>query len=484
MSESPTLSSSDALGVRGDDRVDAALALLDGVVAAEARLFAVRMRAVFDAARGASEADRAAGHDLGSLFLPAHLAGTLGVQQVSAQQLVADARHLVLNLPGTLEVLEAGAIPAHIGRVLLEETRQATAAVCAQVEAELLPWLAHRSATEVRRRVRRVLVRLSDQAEAARRRRRAVAERAVSATPLPDGMVGVWAVLPAAAAQVFTTTLQRLAQAATADGSRDERTAAQREADLLAALPGLVLDGLAGELGPSVRDALTEAGFRPVGPDATRIGATVLVPAASALGQSDEPAELLGYGPITAEHARTLLGSASVRAAGVDPSTGRVVSVSTSRLQPAPSAGGWAAAPPETHADPLDDPTVPAWQRWIVQQTRTPPVPPGEEDGYRPSRALRRLVQLRDPQCTGVRCSVPSWRCDLDHRTPWPHGPTAPANLAPLSRRCHRMKQAGWSCTRQGDGSTTWTAPNQRRYVTPAITWPCPPVTLPPGTAA
>lgn len=450
--------------------MDAALAVLDGVVGGEARLYAMRMRAVLDAARGAAEADAHRENDLTSLFLPAHLAGTLGIQQATAVQLVEEARHLVLRLPGTLALLEAGAVTAQVGRVLVEETAHAGPATCAQVEAEVLGWLAGRTAGEVRRRVRRVLLRLADQAEAARRRRRAVAGRAVSATPLPDGMLGLWAVAPAVKGTAFLTTLRRLAAAAKTDG--DERTAAQRELDVLVALPGLVLDGLTGALGSAVQAALVQAEFSRVGSDSDRVGATLLFPAASALGQSDEPVELLGYGPISAEHARAVLADADLRAATVDPGSGRIVAVSDAVFR-ARTGGGWAQAPAETVVDELGEAT---WTGWVRQQATSPPAPPEEEPGYRMSRRLRRMVRLRDPHCVGVGCTVPSHRCDGEHRRPWPHGPTSPDNLAPVSRRCHRMKQAGWRYTRAPDGATLWTAPHGRRYRVPPSTWPCPPL--------
>ncbi|HVM29085.1 MAG TPA: HNH endonuclease signature motif containing protein, partial [Mycobacteriales bacterium] len=95
--------------------------------------------------------------------------------------------------------------------------------------------------------------------------------------------------------------------------------------------------------------------------------------------------------------------------------------------------------------------------------------PPPAEPQYRPSAALTRLIHWRDRRCLGPGCSVPANRCDLEHRTPWPHGPTSADNLNPISRHCHHAKQAGWTYTRQPDGSTTWHPPRSRRtYTVPA----------------
>ena len=88
------------------------------------------------------------------------------------------------------------------------------------------------------------------------------------------------------------------------------------------------------------------------------------------------------------------------------------------------------------------------------------------EPQYRPSAPLARLVQARDQHCSAPGCSRPS-RDDLDHRVPWPLGPTSAANLAPLSRRCHRAKTTMWSLRRDPDGSHTWTSPVGRTYTVP-----------------
>ncbi|WP_369797575.1 DUF222 domain-containing protein [Aeromicrobium sp. Root472D3] len=45
--------------------------------------------------------------------------------------------------------------------------------------------------------------------------------------------------------------------------------------------------------------------------------------------------------------------------------------------------------------------------------------------------------------CQGPGCMVPAERCDIDHRVPWPHGPTRGDNLGPLCRRHHGYKGHG-----------------------------------------
>lgn len=55
---------------------------------------------------------------------------------------------------------------------------------------------------------------------------------------------------------------------------------------------------------------------------------------------------------------------------------------------------------------------------------------------------------FRDGVCQAPGCMVPADRCDIDHRVPWPHGPTSADNLGPLCRRHHAFKSHGllrWS---------------------------------------
>jgi hypothetical protein len=484
---------------RGEARIDAALAELDGIASASSRLFAMEARALAGAVVGAHEVDDELGHGLTSGVLAAHVAGTLTVRQGTAQFLLDRARHLVWQLPATWQALDEGWLRIPQALVLMEETAGLDPARCAQVEAEVLAWIGDRTTGEVRRRVRRILKRLADQAEEARARRRAVAGRAVAGSELPDGMAGVWATFPAGAQRLFLTALRALADRAKTDG--DRRTAAQREADVLAALPSMVLDALTGAYGPEVQQAIAAQGFRPGG-QAGLLNAVLLMPAASALGQSDEPGELVGYGPVTAEHGRALLATATIRTATVD-SAGRIVALSDNSYRPdgevlaalvgltAETAEASETAGILTDGAP-DDPgelgghgrAEPGWVGWLHAQLDRPHPPPGDEPQYRPSAGLRRLVALRDPHCIGIGCSTPAGRCDTEHRLPYPHGPTGPGNLAPVSRRCHRIKQTGWTYRRTRDGTTVWTAPNRRVYRRPAVTWTVPPVTRPAAARA
>jgi hypothetical protein len=158
----------------------------------------------------------------------------------------------------------------------------------------------------------------------------------------------------------------------------------------------------------------------------------VTVAATTLLGLDDQPADLAGHGPIPAEMARQVAAdpSGTWRRILTDPATGGVLDISH----------------------------------------RT----------YRPPGPLARYVTARDGTCRFPGCRQPARRCDLDHVTPWPDGPTAAANLMSLCRRHHRLKHSGrWDVTTDRDATITWTAPTGRNYDTRpppvAATDRCPP---------
>ena len=108
------------------------------------------------------------------------------------------------------------------------------------------------------------------------------------------------------------------------------------------------------------------------------------------LGLRDDPGELAGYGPITAQVARRIATEGTWRRLLTDPRTGR-----------------------------FDELSV---------------------DSYEPPQDMRDHVLARDPVCIGLGCRLPANRCDLDHRVPHPRGPTAAGNLEPWCRSGHEIK--------------------------------------------
>jgi hypothetical protein len=97
-----------------------------------------------------------------------------------------------------------------------------------------------------------------------------------------------------------------------------------------------------------------------------------------------------------------------------------------------------------------------------------------ETAAYRPSPALRHLIEIRHATCTYPGCRRPAARCDADHTVAYHRGGrTCLCNLAPLCRRHHVAKQAsGWYLEQTRPGVLSWTTPSGRRYTTTPTAYP------------
>ncbi len=323
------------------------LALLETLAVQEAALFAAQARQLH---ASAVLSEQLQGPDGLDRFLVIDVAGTLRIGQLAAGHRLAQAERLVLTLTHTLAALGTGAVLVPQARVVLEETDSCSPAVAAEVDQRLHAGAPDGLAGWTGRRLHHRLKRLvlvveaerepgatAERLETARRGRR------VSVRPEPDGMASLWALLPAEQLRQFTLGLDELTrrqrQADVAAGV--ERTADQRRADLLALLPALALHALDGTTpGP--------------GCGHPAVVLTVHVPLATALGRSQAPAELDGYGPISAAAARRLLPGAALRRVLVD-EAGRPVDVDDVLCRPGvPEGEGMATA--RARAAALADP--------------------------------------------------------------------------------------------------------------------------------
>jgi hypothetical protein len=140
------------------------------------------------------------------------------------------------------------------------------------------------------------------------------------------------------------------------------------------------------------------------------------MPATMLMGLDEQAGVLAGYGPIPAGLARELAGDATWRRLLTDPLSGQLLDLG--------------------------------------------------RHTYRPSAALAEFVRARDHRCLFPGCSRPADACDLDHRTPHPHGPTTAENLGCLCRHHHRLKHEGGWKLEYRDGVYVWTAPTGMQYTT------------------
>src|SRR4051812_48345737 len=296
------------------------------------------------------------------------------------------AEGVVERLPASLAGMERGEIGLYKGRTVHELTMNLSPDLAREVEERVLEKAAEQTGAQMRQRARRIVLRV-DPAGARDRAVAAKAARCAGFQSEDDGMAKVYAVVPAEKAVAIALRGDKIARQSKTP--EDPRTMDQRRADV-------VCDLLLGE------------------PSNVRVQLQVTVPVSMVMGLDDQPGELAGYGPITADTARALAGDAT-----------------------------WRRLLTDEHGTLLD----------VGRRT------------YRPPAALRDFVQARDKTCVFPGCSVPAHRADLDHTTAFPAGPTAAANLGVMCRAHHRLKQdPRWTVTQPTPGTFVWTSPSTRTY--------------------
>jgi len=181
----------------------------------------------------------------------------------------------------------------------------------------------------------------------------------------------------------------------------DPRTVEQLKADL-------AIDLLTGCLDPDGEHVPVPSYARPI--------INVTVPIQTLLGVSDDPATLSGGRVIPAGLARRIAaepGSTWYRMLTDD--AGHLLALSTRSYAP----------------------TAPIWRQVIAEQTTC----------YRPN------------------CDRPATECELDHRTPWPHGQTCTTNLQPACKADHKAKHSpGFTLEQTEAGSLVLHTPAGLRH--------------------
>ena len=357
------------------------------------------------------------------------LALRLGCSRRQAEALVRHGRAYSGALAWTGDALAAGEIDPAKARVLVEALDAVPVPVALDVQEAVLPGAPTRTPTQLARDVARALITVDPEAAAERHQARALGRRVDVPRVLADGMAGIWAVLPAPDAARLDSSLSALARSARTAG--DPRTLDQLRADLLVDLTTRTITGTA----PTAYDrsesaasgAATTVGVGPAMKAAGSAGGTrrpharteirVNVALSTLLGLDEDPGDLAGYGPITAEAARALARGGVWRRIVTDPLTGAVLDVGRTRYQP-----------------PAD---------------------------------LDQHVRARDRSCARPGCPATAETCDLDHTVEYhrAHGPTADTNLGPLCRRDHTVKtDAGFTLEQVSPGIFEWTTPTGHRY--------------------
>ena len=374
---------------------------------------AVQQQRVLVAAGEAAEvgdADDPAG--LASDFLPVEVATRLGVSHQSAQRRIAVAEVLNRRLRFTRSLLEAGRWTMQHVSAMVDETETLSDEQARWVDHEVVTaWQEGHATTPSRVRARAKRARIAVDAFAAELAHARAAETTTEMAHYPssEGMSTLETRLPADDAQVVWKAL-------TARG-RTLRDAARQAAKSDSSVLEPPRRDLAYWRARALVDLADQALADPKAPTfqgKRRVEIGVVVSLDTLLRLDENPAELTGYGPIPAQVARDLAGDAE-------------------------------------------------WRRWVSEPVSGHLLDYGRTT-YRPPQELVDYLLVRDNTCTFPGCSVPAWRCDLDHSVAWSEGgDTAAWCMGAVCRRHHNHRTHGvlgrWRISRDRRGGLQWISP-------------------------
>jgi hypothetical protein len=415
---------------------------------------------------------------VGSEYAPDEVGVALRLSRGAACARIGLARRLLSTLPDTFGLWESGLIDAAKARAVDDATVVLSDEHARKVEAAVLPKAPEQTLAQLKAALARAVL-AADPEGAEERHREARRDRRVVVTAEADGMGTLWAMLTATDAAGAFTWLTRLARGLGAD---DPRSMDTRRADILAALlngrlvtdPDTDLDidtaaaaeptadrpaadvatgdaaggDTAGDVttgDATTGDAAVGGGsggagvgrpIHPVTPGKPLI--QIVIPYSTLIGADDQPAELVGHGPIPASLAREAAAEGVWRRLVTDPLSGT-----------------------------------------LLDYGRTT---------YHPPAGLADHVRARDVYCRAPGCRRRAADAELDHVIAWSDGgSTCEQNLRSYCTGHHRLKThaPGWRVQAHPDGRLTWTTPTGRRHTTRAYDYrPEPPALPPPPPAA
>ena len=156
-----------------------------------------------------------------SEFAVDEVAAALRLSRPAAGARLHVAVTLARRLPATAAALREGQIDFPKTRAVVDAVTPLDDAAAAGVEARVLPRAGGQTVGQLRASLARAVL-AADPAAAEDRHARAVADRKVTLTPLPDGMAELWALLPAdAAAAVYSAIDVRACQMVCVRSVRD-----------------------------------------------------------------------------------------------------------------------------------------------------------------------------------------------------------------------------------------------------------------------
>jgi hypothetical protein len=295
------------------------------------------------------------------------------------------ARALVHEMPETMAHLTAGSVSEWRATILCRETAVLPVDERREVDRQLGADLPSMGDAEVVRAARGLTAQL-DPESVARRASKAAGDRCVSLRPAPDTMTYLTGLLPVAQGVATYAALDSHARELIAAG--DERGRGQIMADTL-------VERVTGQASA----------------EAVPLEVQLVMPADTLMGSTEEPAEVVGHGPISSETARTLL-SASADSEALVWFRRMLTTLDGSQL--------------------------------VGLESRRRLFPEG----------LRRFLVLRDKTCRTPWCDAPIRHADHVVGA-GRDGPTSAANGQGLCAACNQAKEAdGWSAQVVADGLT------------------------------
>ncbi len=373
-------------------------------------------------------------------FCRVELGAVLGVSQVSAGLLMADALDLRHRLPLLWRRVHTGDVRVWVARKVAVRTRHLSQQAAALVDERVAPLVD----TVVFPRFEKVLdaaVLAADPALAARKTAETAAGQGVwlgRETDHGHGTIVAKAPMPDIAA--VDATLDALARAMTILGDTDPHQLRRAKALGLLADPAAALE-------------LTRTANETLDTLATR--------------RPHEPSDQQGTHPHE--------GSDPRRRCDLGPATLYVHLTSQSLTAALAGAGAGFGVVRVEGVGPVLLDQVRGWLRH--RQVKVVPVIdiPGMTpvDRYEVPDRMAEAIRLRTPaDCTPYSPNV-SRRGDNDHTTPYialddggPPGQTTVANLARITRANHRWKTHGkWTVTQPRSGTWLWTSPHHRHYL-------------------
>jgi hypothetical protein len=386
------------------------------------------------------------------------------------------AEELTTRLPRTWQALSSGRLSYPKAReIAIGSAKLSSDAQAAELERRILARAEEQTLREVRQSVQRQVMAI-DPDGAEERRRSSRANRQVTRAPGEDGNAYLRAFGPAEAIAAVHNALT--------DGARKLKDTGQVDSVDQGRFDTLV-DWAIRQLN---EDALPQRGSSPV-------GATIVVKASTLAGEDDDPAEVSGFGPITAQAARDLLRGQPPAPGPFTKSADRfaedyvvrdersVPSYMRERAEEPPPDGDdalppedweWTPPPePSPSRPPTPHPFGIAWRVLNVDPaTGWARRPPGVRLDYGTQRrfatpAQARYVRDRDRTCAVPTCGQFGLRLDIDHREEAARGgPTDVANLGPACPHHNRTtrNRGNWKIVPGADETATLITPQGRRY--------------------